>query len=97
MLETIVVVSLLAFLVIINYLPVIHQALVAQKAKKCLDQQLSLLNGQYEYQSIVETRQLGLGVSQNSDVKFSKAHKNQNIAVNSIMDLIEVIYISNGD
>lgn len=95
MLETIVVLSLLAFLVFINYIPVIHQYYATKKAERVLAQQLDLLNRTHEYYSIIETKPLGLGTSQNSDVKFAKAHNNQNIAVSSIMNLIEVIYASN--
>uniref|UniRef100_UPI00405683E5 hypothetical protein n=1 Tax=Acetatifactor sp. TaxID=1872090 RepID=UPI00405683E5 len=92
MLAAIVVISLLAILLLLNYLPVMIQYVVANNAERDFANQLSFLNENYEYYSVVITDQLGLGTSQNSDVKFEKAHKNQAVAVDSILSLIDNLH-----
>jgi len=81
---------LLAFflLVLIIYLPAICQHFAWKRTSKSFEQQLSELGTLYDDSRIVITERRGEGTSQNSDVKFADAHKNQDFAMNTIMKLL---------
>lgn len=74
---------------LVVFTPVICQYIFLRRTERQLLKQISELNIFYEDKVQIVLRPLGLGPSQNSDVKFSDAHKNQKFAVNSILYLID--------
>lgn len=85
------VLILILFIVvfIILYCPVLRQHFVFKRAENNFIQELNLLNDFYKNKLIIITEKLGEGPSQNSDIKFVEAHKNQIFAINSILDLLD--------
>lgn len=71
------------------YAPVLYQYIVYKKAERVFFDELSEWNSNETSNLIVITEPLGLGPSQNSDVKFSKAHTHYTFAINSVWPLLE--------
>ncbi len=88
---SIFLITLLLFVAMLSiiYFPVLYQHIVSKRAENRFHEEVSLLNDLYSDSLIVITNRLGEGASQNSDIKFSKAHENQSFAVNSILGLID--------
>lgn len=89
MLIYVLILILFIFAFIIFYCPVLYQHFVFKRTENNFIQELNLLNDFYKNKLIVVTEKLGEGPSQNSDVKFAQAHKNQIFAINSILDLLD--------
>lgn len=89
MLTYLLIISILALLACFIYTPVLYQYIVYKKAEHVFSSELKAWNAKESDNLIVITQKLGLGCSQNSDVKFSKAHKNHSFAINSVLPLLE--------
>lgn len=88
MVGVILIFGLLALIYMLIYLPVIHQYFITKQSEKKLILELSLLDKLFDSCLIVNTQKLGQGESQNSDIKFVEAQKNQDFAVNSILGML---------
>lgn len=90
MLEFFIVLAVFLSFALLIYLPVIVQYFIWKKSEKEFQEQLELLNNSNFYDNcrIVITEPIGIGIEPSSDVRFAYIHKNQQFAVNSIMQLI---------
>ncbi len=79
-----VAVSLLVlFIFFIAYAPVIWNRLRIKAAKRTLATEVEALGDVIQRSCMVVTEPLGEGASQNSGIRFAKASKNLDVAVNS--------------
>lgn len=84
-----VILSLFVVFALIVFLPVIFRQLKEMNAEHRLLKQITELDEFYRTKLQVVERPLGIGPSQNSDIMFCDAHKNQKFATASIMNLID--------
>lgn len=84
-----VCVSVLLIAAFIIYLPAIYSKFKLAEAKRTFEEQKALLPDLYSSCVIIITFMLGTGGSQNSAPQFKSAHKNQDFAVRSIMDIMD--------
>lgn len=92
MVEFLFVAAFFSSLAVIVYLPAFFKHCIAKRSERVFTQKLAYVNKLYERCIVIVTEKLGLGVSQNSDVKFCKAHNNQTVAINSVMSLMDTLY-----
>lgn len=71
------------------FLPVIYRQIKVVNANQQLLRQIKSLDAFFADKLQIVDRPLGIGPSQNSDILFCDAHKNQVFAVASISNLIE--------
>ena len=88
MFEFIVVVSFFLFVFLAIYSRSIYFVLVAKYSKKRFIATLNSLGSLFSSCLFIKTELLGEGESQNSDIIFECAQKNQTVATNSILGLI---------
>jgi len=88
MLEFGIVLAVFSLIVLAIYLPAFYRHFAWKQSEKEFEYELSQLGFLYDSSRIVITDRLGEGTSQNSDVKFAEAHKNQSFAMNTVMELL---------
>lgn len=89
MLTLLLISSILFILACFIYAPVVHQYIIYKKSERIFYDELTKWDAAETNNLIVITKPLGLGPSQNSDVKFAKAHANYTFAINSVLPLLE--------
>lgn len=88
MLGYMIIIAIVVLFLLITYFPVIRQNRILSELDEKLAYELDLLSGLLRACLIIETRPLGKGESQNSDITFAQAQANQQIATNAIMALM---------
>lgn len=83
------ILCLFLLFVLILFLPVIYQQFKVINAEHQLSEQIKGLDKFYRDKLQIVERQLGLGPSQNSDIVFCDAHKNQEFAIATILNLMD--------
>lgn len=85
MLDFIIAMAFFALVVLMIYLPVIRQRVIVKQAERKFAEELNLVGSLFESSTVIQTKRMGEGESQNSDITFEKAQQNQTTAVNSVM------------
>lgn len=88
MLGYIIIIAIVALFLLITYFPVLRQNRILHELDEKLAHELDLLSDLLRACLIIETRALGKGESQNSDITFAQAQINQPIATHAIMALM---------
>jgi hypothetical protein len=82
-------VSFLGIIILGIYFPVLLQKNKEISAVKAFYQELELLDETYKKCVIIIPERLGEGAGQNSDIRFAQAHRNQKLAIASIINLFD--------
>ena len=85
-----IIFAIFALVVLFVYTPAIVQYFVWKKSEREFQEQLALLDNSdfYDNCRIVVTKPIGTCAEPSSDLRFADVHKNQQFAMNSIMQLI---------
>ena len=79
---------IIAIILCFSYAKPIYYRYKRHKYKKQLDKQISLLPALYEKCLFYRTAMFGLLGSHNESVPFEKVHRNQELAIASVLSLI---------
>ena len=79
----------LFIIAIIIYAPYFYQCYVAKKAENDFQNEFNSYKREVQRSYVIVLEEIGKGTSNNSDIRFVEAHKNQDFAINSINGLLE--------